>query len=59
VGLIKSCGGVHTGFVSFVGFLLLYRRMWQPRGSAPKGGDDVMAVMIRFSAMAPDVSRAG
>jgi len=26
--------------------------MWQPRGSARKGGDDVMAVMIRFSAMA-------
>ena len=25
--------------------------MWQPRGSAIKGGDDVMAVMIRFSAM--------
>jgi len=43
----------------FVGFLLLYRRMWQPRGSAPKGGDDVMAVMIRFSAMARDLSRAG
>jgi len=26
--------------------------MCHPRGSAPKGGDDVMAVMIRFSAMA-------
>ena len=33
--------------------------MWQPRGSAPEGGDDVMAVMIRFSLMARDVSRAG
>ena len=31
---------------------LVYIRMWQPRGSAPKGGDDVMAFMIRFSAMA-------
>jgi len=31
---------------------LVYIRMWQPRGSAPKGEDDVMAVMIRFSAMA-------
>jgi hypothetical protein len=26
--------------------------MGQPRGSAPKGGDDVMAVRIRFSVMA-------
>ena len=42
----------------FVGFLLLYRHMWQPRGSAPKGWYDVMAVMIGFSAMARDVSRA-
>jgi hypothetical protein len=33
--------------------------MWQTRGFAPKGGDDVMAVMNRFLAMAPDVSRAG
>ena len=31
---------------------LVYIRMWQPTGSASKGGDDVMAVMIRFSAMA-------
>jgi hypothetical protein len=30
---------------------LLYRYMWQPRGSTPKVGDDVMAVMIRFFAM--------
>ena len=59
MGLVKSCGGVRTGFVSFVGFFLLYRRMWQPRGSAPKGGDEIMAVMIRFLAIARDVSRAG
>jgi hypothetical protein len=43
----------------FLGSFLLYIRMWQPRGSASKGGDDVMAVMIRFSALARDVSRAG
>ena len=27
-------------------------RMWQPRGSAPKGGDDVVAFGISFSPMA-------
>jgi len=49
---------MHLGFVSlFVS--LLYRPMWQPRGSAPKGGDDEMAVSIRFSAMTRDMSRAG
>jgi len=48
----------HLGFV-FLWIFLLYRRMWQPRGSAPEGGDDVMAVSIRFSAMARAVLRAG
>ena len=48
----------HLGFVFLLGFFC-HIRMWQPRGSAPKGGDDVMAVMIRFSPMAQDVSRAG
>jgi len=43
----------------FVGFILLYICMWQPRGSAPEWRDDVMAVMIRFSPMTRDVSRAG
>jgi len=38
---------------------LVYIHMWQPRGSAPKGGDDVMAVMIRFSAMARTCPRPG
>ena len=48
----------HLGFV-FLWVSLLYRRMWQPRGSAPNGGDDVMAVMNMFSAMERDVSWAG
>jgi len=34
------------------GVCSLYIRMRQPRGSAPKGGDDVMAVEIRFSPVA-------
>ena len=59
MGHIKSCGGIRIGFVSFCGVSLVDTRMWQPRGSAPKGGDDGMAVMIRFSPMARDVSRAG
>jgi len=37
----------------------MYTHMWQPRGTAPKEGDDVTAAMIRFSPMARDVSRAG
>jgi hypothetical protein len=52
VGLSKSCGGVRIGFVSFCGVsLLIYIRMLQPKGSALKGRDDVMAVMIRFLAI--------
>jgi hypothetical protein len=59
VGLTKVIQrGTHLGLVFFMGFWE-YRHMWQTRGSAPKGADDVMAVMIRFSAMAQDVSRAG
>jgi len=42
----------HWFYFSLYEVSLVYIRMWQPRGSAPKGGDDVMAVMIRFSAMA-------
>jgi len=39
------------------GSSLVYTRMWQPRGSASTGGDDVMAFRIRFLPMARDVSR--
>jgi len=60
LGDVLSRAEAYTS-VSFllVGFLLLYRRMWQPRGCAPEGGDDVMEVMIRFSAIARDVPSAG
>jgi len=49
---------MHLG-CAFLWVSLLYRCMRQPRGSAPIGRDDVMAVSIRFSAMARDVSWAG
>ena len=50
----------HTHGVSFsYGFSLVYTCMWQPRGSAHTGGDDVMAFVIRFSLMARDRSGAG
>ena len=46
-------------FLSVWGFLLFMHVCGSPGGLLLKGGDDVMVVMIRFSAIARDVSRAG
>jgi hypothetical protein len=59
VGLIQSWGGVCICLVSFLLGFLVYKHRWQSRGSVPELVDNVMAVMIRFSAMARDESEAG
>ena len=59
VECIKSCGGVRMVLFLFVGFLLFYIHIWQRGGSACNGGDDVMAVKIRFSPMEREVSWSG
>jgi len=60
-----DCGTYYSGTEAYVfgvcfshGVFLVYTSMWHPRGSAPEGGD-VMTVMIGFSPIARDVSRAG
>jgi len=45
-------GRTHWFVIFSYGVFLLYISMWEPRWSAPKGGDDVMAVERRISPMA-------